>query len=67
LPLRDLGNSPRRWLAYPEIMKAVLLTIAIVLAYAAWTIFIPNNNQGFDKSWDCPPIGRGGVVCIKKP
>ena len=48
-------------------MKDTLITVGIVLVYAAWMIYVPSNNHGFDKSWDCPPIGKGAVVCVKKP
>ena len=48
-------------------MKTFLITFAIVLVYAAGMIYVPSPNQGFDQSWDCPSIGRGAVVCVRKP
>jgi hypothetical protein len=46
--------------------RTVALLVAIVLAIAAWSAFMPKVT-GFDDSWHCPNLGDGGAaVCIKK-
>jgi hypothetical protein len=48
--------------AYAETMKAILITITFVCAYAVCIINMPGVTHALDKRWDCSTP----VVCIKK-
>ena len=46
--------------------RTLALLVMIVLALAAWSVSMPKTT-GFDASWECPNLGKGGaLVCIRK-
>ncbi|MBN8993141.1 MAG: hypothetical protein J0H42_33320 [Rhizobiales bacterium] len=47
-------------------MKVILITIALVCAYAACMVSMPGVTHAFDKRWECPLLGKGAVVCVRK-